>query len=90
MEIKMNEELILIRDNDDYNYIYGAIILRGNMIDIDLLQKRIKNMEDVLKEILYADEIITRVLESHREYANLKYIPYNKNYIEIDNCFKIY
>lgn len=92
----MKKNVILLRDNEEYDYIYGVIVLKENILDmlnINLLQKRLDDMRDVLDEaqkngelenIDYNGEyVLKRVLESHKEYKDLEYIPYNNNNLEV-------
>ena len=30
------ENIIFLRDNEDYEYIYGVLILKGNILDLKL------------------------------------------------------
>ena len=89
----MNKNLILVRDNGDYDYIYGAIILKGNILDTELLQKRIDDMRDILNkkeengeldnEDFNGEYILKEVLKKYKEYADLEYIPYGNYDVEV-------
>lgn len=89
----MNKNILLVRDNEDYDYIYGVIVLKGNILDIKLLQRRLDNMREVLDKaeengeldnINYNGEyVVKRVLESHNEYKDLEYISYGNCDVEV-------
>lgn len=82
----MGKNMILLKDNDDCEYIYGAIIIEGNIFDIQLLQKRLDDMRD---EVGYeefdgnGEDILKAVLEKFEEYKNVEYIPYGNYYVEV-------
>ena len=82
----MKKNIIIIKDNEDCNYIYGAILLKRDNFNFDLLQERLDNMRKVLDKaeengelnnIDYNGEyVVKRVLESYKEYKDLEYIEY--------------
>lgn len=83
----MEKHFMLVRDNDDYNYIYGAIVFNKNGLNVELLQKRLNNMYEVLNKNQICDYngdyIVKRVLESHEEYKDLEYIRYINYDVEV-------
>ncbi len=79
------ENAMLLRDNEDYEYIYGVLILKGNIFDIELLQKRI---DETREELGYDDyngeDIVKEVLKRYEEYKDIiRYIPYNNYDLEV-------
>ena len=79
------ENIIFLRDNEDYEYIYGVLILKGNILDLKLLQNRINNMREELGYDYNGDDIMKAVLEKYKEeYQDLvKYIPYGNYNLEV-------
>lgn len=79
------ENIIFLRDNEDYEYIYGVLILKGNILDLKLLQNRINNMREELGYDYNGDDIMKAVLEKYKEeYQDLvKYIPYGNYDLEV-------
>lgn len=79
------ENIIFLRDNEDYEYIYGVLILKGNILDLKLLQNRINNMREKLGYDYNGDDIMKAVLEKYKEeYQDLvKYIPYGNYNLEV-------
>ena len=79
------ENVIFLRDNEDYEYIYGVLILKGNILDLKLLQNRINDMREELGYDYNGDDIMKAVLEKYKEeYQDLvKYIPYGNYNLEV-------
>lgn len=79
------ENIIFLRDNEDYEYIYGVLILKGNVLDLKLLQNRINDMREELGYDYNGDDIMKAVLEKYKEeYQDLvKYIPYGNYDLEV-------
>lgn len=79
------ENIIFLRDNEDYEYIYGVLILKGNVLDLKLLQNRINDMREELGYDYNGDGIMKAVLEKYKEeYQDLvKYIPYGNYDLEV-------
>lgn len=79
------ENIIFLRDNEDYEYIYGVLILKGNILDLKLLQNRINDMREELGYDYNGDDIMKAVLEKYKEeYQDLvKYIPYGNYDLEV-------
>lgn len=79
------ENIIFLRDNEDYEYIYGVLILKGNILDLKLLQNRINDMREELGYDYNGDDIMKAVLEKYKEeYQDLvKYIPYGNYNLEV-------
>ena len=71
----MNNIVVLVRDNEDYDYIYGCIILDSNVFDTHLFQKRLDAMREKLGyEDYNGDGIVNAVLNEYDEYKNIKYV----------------
>lgn len=89
----MKKNIILVRDDEDFDYIYGVIILKGNILDTRLLQKRLDNMRKILYEKVEngeydnidfnGDDIVKKVLKENEEYKDLEYISFGNEYLEI-------
>ena len=79
------ENIVFLRDNEDYEYIYGVLILKGNILDLKLLQNRINDMREELGYDYNGDDIMKAVLEKYKEeYQDLvKYIPYGNYNLEV-------
>lgn len=79
------ENIIFLRDNEDYEYIYGVLILKGNILDLKLLQNRINDMREELGYDYNGDDIMKAVLKKYKEeYQDLvKYIPYGNYDLEV-------
>lgn len=78
------ENVILLRDNGDYEYIYGVLILKGNILDINLLQRRINETRDELGYDDYnGEDIVKEVLKRYEDYKTVKYISYNNYDLEV-------
>lgn len=79
------ENIIFLKDNEDYEYIYGVLILKGNVLDLKLLQNRINDMREELGYDYNGDDIMKAVLEKYKEeYQDLvKYIPYGNYDLEV-------
>jgi hypothetical protein len=78
------ENMILVRDNGDYEYIYGVIILKGNVLDMNLFQKRLDDMREELGYDDYnGDDIVEAVIKKYEDYKGLKYIHYNEYDLEV-------
>lgn len=82
----MNKNIILLRDNDDYTYIYGAIIIDKNIFDVQLLQKRINKKREKVGYQEFdgnGEDIVKMILNQYKEYENVEYIPYNNYDVEV-------
>ena len=79
------ENIIFLRDNEDYEYIYGVLILKGNVLDLKLLQNRINDMTEEPDQEDNGDDRMKAVLEKYKEeYQDLvKYIPYGNYDLEV-------
>ena len=79
------EKIILVRDDGDYEYIYGALILNGDILDLKLLQNRLDEERDELGyEDYNGEDIIKAVLKKYAEdYKDLRYISYNDYNVEV-------
>lgn len=84
MEIN-KEKIILVRDDGDYEYIYGALILNGDILDLKLLQNRLDEERDKLGyEDYNGEDIVKAVLKKYAEdYKDLRYISYNDYNVEV-------
>lgn len=84
MEIN-KEKVILVRDNGDFDYIYGVLILSEDTLDLRLLQNRLDRERVVLGyEDYNRENIIKMVLKKYAEdYKNLRYISYNDYNVEV-------
>lgn len=72
----MNKNLILVRDDEDFEFIYGALLLKGNIFDTGLFQRRIRSMREKLGfEDYNGDDIVKAVLEEYKnDYKDIEYI----------------
>lgn len=72
----MNKNLILVRDDEDYEFIYGALLLIGNVFDTGLFQRRLRDMREKLGfEDYNGDDIVKAVLEEYKDdYKDIEYI----------------
>lgn len=79
------EKIILVRDDGDYEYIYGALILNGDILDLKLLQNRLDEERDKLGyEDYNGEDIVKAVLKKYAEdYKDLRYISYNDYNVEV-------
>ncbi len=79
------EKIILVRDNGDYEYIYGVLILNGDILDLKLLQNRLDKERDELGyEDYNGEDIVKAVLKKYAEdYKDLRYISYNDYNVEV-------
>lgn len=79
------EKIILVRDNGDYEYIYGVLILNGDVLDLKLLQNRLDKERDELGyEDYNGEDIVKAVLKKYAEdYKDLRYISYNDYNVEV-------
>ncbi len=71
----MRKYFILVRDNEDYDYIYGSLVLKSNVFDTSLFQRRLDEMRD---EMGYDDvngvDIVNAVLAKYDEYKDIEFI----------------
>lgn len=71
----MRKIVILVRDNEDYDYIYGSLILNSNVFDTSLFQRRLNEMR---KEMGYDDynggDIVNSVLNRYDEYKDIEFV----------------
>lgn len=72
----MNKNLILVRDDEDYEFIYGALLLIGNVFDTGLFQRRLRDIREKLGfEDYNGDDIVKAVLEEYKDdYKDIEYI----------------
>ncbi len=79
------EKVILVRANGDYDYIFGALILSGDTLDLRLLQNRLdREKTEVSYEDNNREDIIKIVLKKYAEdYKDLRYISYNDYNVEV-------
>ena len=67
--------IIVVKDNEDYSYIYGFLILKSNIFDTTLFQNRLNEMREKLGYDYNGDEIVKAVLEKYgNDYKNIKYV----------------
>ena len=71
----MRKMFILVRDNEDYDYIYGSLVLNNDVFDTDLFQKR---LDDMRNEMGYddcnGDDIVNAVLSKYDEYKDIEFV----------------
>lgn len=71
----MGKIIILVRDNEDYDYIYGNLIIKSNVFDVRLFQKRLDDMRD---ELGYEDangtDVVNAVIERYDEYSDVEFV----------------
>lgn len=73
----MSKHLILIRDDEDYDYIYGALIVNSYVFDTQLFQNRLKEMR---KEVGYDDnyngvDFVSMVLKKYSsDYKDIEFV----------------
>ena len=83
------KNIILIRDNEENDYIYGFLLVKDSLENIDkyLLQERLNQMRDELDELeengkLENEDysgvlVVKKTLEKYKEdYKNVEYIDY--------------
>ena len=63
MEDTLKENVILLRCDDDYDFIYGVLILKGNILDLKLLQRRLNDMKGELSLYCDRNEVVQKVLK---------------------------
>lgn len=79
-----NENIILVRDDEEFEFIYGVLVIKGNVFDIKLLQQRIRDMREKLGYDDYnGDDIVKKVINKYNEYKDTKYISYNNYDLEV-------
>ena len=72
----MKTILIPIRDNEDFDYIYGVLVLKSNIFDTKLFQRR---LNEIREELGYEDyngvNIVEEVLKRYeKDYKDIKFV----------------
>lgn len=71
----MGKIIILVRDNEDYDYIYGNLIIKSNVFDVRLFQKRLDDMRDELGyEDVNGTDVVNAVIERYEEYSDVEFV----------------
>lgn len=71
----MGKIFILVRDNEDYDYIYGSLVLKNNVFDTSLFQRRLDEMRDEMGyDNANGDDIVKAVLAKYDEYKDIEYV----------------
>lgn len=79
----MNKCIILVRDNDDYEFIYGALVLKDNVFDMSLFQTRLYETRKRLGYDDYNGDDIVRETIKKYNYKNVEFIPYGDYSVEV-------
>lgn len=70
----MGKIFILVRDNEDYDYIYGSLVLKSNVFDTSLFQRRLDEMRSEMGyDNANGDDIVKAVLAKYDEYKDIEY-----------------
>ena len=71
----MEKIAIAVRDNEDYDYIYGFLILKSNVFDTSLFQRRLNDMRDEMGYDYNGDEITREVLKRYEnDYKDVEFV----------------
>ena len=77
------ENIVILRSKDEYDMICGVFVLKGNILDMKLLQNRIDKIKGELGYGYNENDIIKEVLTRFDEYKDIRYIPYYDYDLEV-------